>query len=66
MKEQDFKIGDLVKFAAKFTPYNGEQIGVIVDISIAEPLHTRYKVKWSSYDSHRPIWYAEHHLEKIK
>jgi|7_EtaG_2_1085326.scaffolds.fasta_scaffold39525_5 hypothetical protein len=65
MKEQDFKVGDLVKFSAKFAPYNGDQIGVVVEVSIAKPLHARYKVKWTQRESHEPIWYAYHHLRRI-
>ena len=66
MKDQKFKVGDLVKFAAKWAPYNGDQIGVIVEVSVVEPLHDRYKIDWTKHIDHSPIWYAEHHLQRIR
>ncbi len=65
--EQKFKVGDLVRFAAQFMPYNQDKIGVVVEVSISLPLHSRYYVQWDGDgpNSNYGMWYAPQHLEKI-
>ena len=71
MKENKFKIGDLVRMSRDLVPYGHygqqERVGVIIQINKSPPLYTRYYVEWNDIGSKRyAMWYAAMHLEKIE
>jgi hypothetical protein len=71
MKENKFKIGDLVRMSRDLVPYGPygqqERVGVIIQINKSPPLYTRYCVEWNEGDSiGQVMWYAAMHLEKIE
>ena len=71
MKENKFKIGDLVRMSRDLVPYGPygqqERVGVIIQINKSPPLYTRYYVEWNEGDSRgQAMWYAGMHLEKIE